>query len=359
MVVDAYLVYSFIRRLVTPFEKYPAYTAGLIDKDGNFLKSRNRFTPDERKALPMFDIMIINLKKLIAKFPFGKTRIATIAAALMLLRSKPSGKVHEEYIDEMFSLEEELHRTMEEVESVMEAPLLPLGKKTRFSIHTGGEFKQKRHHKNLGPVDDRHDVWHNYGDNKNKEEGSYHVVNNKSKKIVGTIAGSRNGKTKVLDVKTVDSTGKGPKMHNVYHKIMQSDHASAIVGHSHSEGGQKIWQRLSSMRGVSVHGWHKGKPVNLDPKNSEETHLSDDDLEDFPHDKASKEIYHTKLVASLHKKKTIKEDGVAANSVGAGGISGLGSPPDVVVVPPKAAQNYKKKTKADIIMGIVKRKPVG
>jgi hypothetical protein len=108
MVVDAYLVYSFIRRLVTPFEKYPAYTAGLIDKNGNFTKSRNMFTPDERKALPLFDIMIINLKKLIAKFPLGKTRLATIAAALLLLRSKPTAKkVHEDYTDELFTLEEE------------------------------------------------------------------------------------------------------------------------------------------------------------------------------------------------------------------------------------------------------------
>jgi len=123
MVVDAYLVYSFIRKLVTPFEKYPAYTAGLIDKSGNFTKSRNRFTPDERKALPMFDIMIINLKRLIGKLPLGKTRIATIAAALMLLRSKPTvhaKKIKEDYTDELFTLEEDLIKTMKEVESVME-----------------------------------------------------------------------------------------------------------------------------------------------------------------------------------------------------------------------------------------------
>lgn len=121
MVVDAYLVYSFIRRLVTPFEKYPAFKAGLIDKDGNFTKSRNMFTPDERKALPLFDIMIINLKRLIAKVPLGKTRIATIAAALLLLRSKPTAKkVQESYADELYLLEEELLKTMAEVESVME-----------------------------------------------------------------------------------------------------------------------------------------------------------------------------------------------------------------------------------------------
>ena len=116
MVVDAYLVYSFIKRLVTPFNKYPAFTAGLIDENGNFLKDRKNFSPDEKKALPLFDIMIINLKKLIAKVPFGKTRIATIAAALMLLRSKPSKKVNEDVEFDYDTLEEDFYRTMAEVE---------------------------------------------------------------------------------------------------------------------------------------------------------------------------------------------------------------------------------------------------
>lgn len=124
MVVDAYLVYSFIRRLVTPFNKYPAFTAGLIDDKGNFLKDRKYFTPDERKALPLFDIMIINLKKLIAKVPFGKTRVATIAAALMLLRSSPSKTIKKikEDIDEdiLTNLEENFNKTMIEVEMVLE-----------------------------------------------------------------------------------------------------------------------------------------------------------------------------------------------------------------------------------------------
>ena len=350
MVVDAYLVYSFIRRLVTPFEKYPAFKAGLIDADGNFTKTRDKFTPDERKALPIFDIMIINLKKLIAKVPLGKTRIATIAAALMLLRSKPSAKkVQEDYIDELFSLEEELLKTMEEVESVMEAPLIDIKKKERLSIYTGSKFKQGPYHKNLGAIDANHDLWHNFVDN--EKAGRYHVVNNKTKKIVGTIGGNRNGKTKVLDIGITDSTGEGPKMHKVYHKILQSGHSTTLVGHSHSEGGQKIWQNLSSMRGVSVHGWHKNKPVNLEPKDPEDTHATDKESEE---DKSSKDVFNTKLVASLHKRKTVNEDGAIVNTTS--GIAGL--TPDTIGVPKKAADKYKKRNKSDIIMGVIKRKPI-
>jgi len=120
MVVNAFLVYQFIKRLVTPFNKMPAYEAGLIDANGNFLKHRNSFTPEDRKKLQMFDIMIINLKKLIAKVPFGKTRIATIAAALYLIRSKPGKNVNEELILDDTSLEEGFNKIMKEVESIYE-----------------------------------------------------------------------------------------------------------------------------------------------------------------------------------------------------------------------------------------------
>ena len=87
MVVDLFLVYSFIRRLATPFEKWPAYELGIIDKDGNILKKRkNLLTIKERNAFGIFDVMILNLKKLLAKVPGGSSRIASYAAALYLIR---------------------------------------------------------------------------------------------------------------------------------------------------------------------------------------------------------------------------------------------------------------------------------
>jgi len=126
MVVDAFLVYNFIKRLVTPFNKMPAYEAGLIDENGNFLKDRRKFTSDEKKKLQLFDVMIINLKKLIAKVPLGKTRIATIAAALYLLKSKPGKNVNEELFIEDYNLEENFLKTMEEVERILEDGTPPI-----------------------------------------------------------------------------------------------------------------------------------------------------------------------------------------------------------------------------------------
>jgi hypothetical protein len=116
MLVDTFMVYQFIKKLITPFNKMPAYERGLIDDKGNFLRDRKYYSPEDKKALGLFDTMIINLKKLIAKLPAGNTRIATMAAALMLLRTSPVKKMNEEaFINGMFGLEDQLKTTMEEL----------------------------------------------------------------------------------------------------------------------------------------------------------------------------------------------------------------------------------------------------
>lgn len=85
--IDLFLVYQFIKRLATPFEKWDAYELGIIDKDGNILKKRKELrTVKERAAWGKFDVMISKLKKLLAKVPGGQTRLASYAAALWLIK---------------------------------------------------------------------------------------------------------------------------------------------------------------------------------------------------------------------------------------------------------------------------------
>lgn len=87
MIVDLFLVYQFVRRLATPFNKWEAYKLGIIDEKGNVLIKRKDFTrAEQRKAWGIFDIMIANIKKLLAKVPGGSSRIASYAAALYLIR---------------------------------------------------------------------------------------------------------------------------------------------------------------------------------------------------------------------------------------------------------------------------------
>jgi len=89
MVVDLFLVFQFIRKLVTPFNKWPAYQEGVIDDKGNVLIKRKDLTKNsQRKAFGVFDQMILNIKKLLAKVPGGSSRLGTYAAALWLIKEE-------------------------------------------------------------------------------------------------------------------------------------------------------------------------------------------------------------------------------------------------------------------------------
>jgi hypothetical protein len=185
--------------------------------------------------------------------------------------------------------------------TLSEAPLLTSIKKDQsFDDDVGTKMRDYHAGEKIARIDDDHDLHHEH--DKVINQTTYRVRNNKSGVITGSVNGRRNRKTGTFSIETAESIGKGPKMHKVYRKILQTGHSRTLVGNSHSEGGQKIWQRLSSEKGVSVHGWKDNKSVNLDPKDSEETHVTKPETKGDP---AAKDIYRTKLVASLHARKTV------------------------------------------------------
>jgi hypothetical protein len=81
--LDAWLVYRFIKTLVTPWDETEAFRQGIIDGSGNLLKK----DPDS-DAYTLFDRLVFNIKRLIEKIPGGKSKIATYAAALYLIREE-------------------------------------------------------------------------------------------------------------------------------------------------------------------------------------------------------------------------------------------------------------------------------
>lgn len=90
--VDLVLIYQFIKRLTTPFNETEAFKLGIIDKDGKKLKSPD--TKEEQKAYGYFDRLVFNVKKLIEKAPGGKSKVASFAAALFLIRESVHLKPH-------------------------------------------------------------------------------------------------------------------------------------------------------------------------------------------------------------------------------------------------------------------------
>ena len=85
-VVDIFMVYQFLKRLATPFNKWDAFKEGVISAKGDILIKKNKRTQKQKKSFQIFDVMILKLKRLLGKIPGGKTRIASYAASLWLIK---------------------------------------------------------------------------------------------------------------------------------------------------------------------------------------------------------------------------------------------------------------------------------
>jgi hypothetical protein len=88
-IVDLFLVYNFVSRLITPYDQWDAYKLGIIDEKGKVLRKRNTLTTDEeKKAWGYFDILANNIKKIIQKLPGGESKLVSYAAAGLLLKEQ-------------------------------------------------------------------------------------------------------------------------------------------------------------------------------------------------------------------------------------------------------------------------------
>jgi len=132
-VIDLYLAYRFLKNLVLPFEKWEAYKTGVIDKDGAILIPKKDRTPAQRDSFGYFDLIGMNLKKLLGKLPGGKSAIASYAAALLLLKEYNKKEVKEDFNDyvDMDWLQKEFNVCLAEAEELFkeegEAPTNNVG----------------------------------------------------------------------------------------------------------------------------------------------------------------------------------------------------------------------------------------
>lgn len=112
-IIDTMIVYQILRKLVTPFIQMPAYHMSIIDEKGDFLKKVSTLTTSEKETVTTLDVLVINLKRILGKLPGGASRLASLAAALYLIRAH--GKVNESNIvNTLFTLEEDFNRYLAE-----------------------------------------------------------------------------------------------------------------------------------------------------------------------------------------------------------------------------------------------------
>ena len=106
--IDALITFRFLKLLVTPFNKTKAYELGIIDERGkNLIKGKDLTTFEQKNAYTILHKLVFNVKKLIEKLPGGKTRIASYAAALFLIKENTE-------MDDFTLLEKEFHKYLKD-----------------------------------------------------------------------------------------------------------------------------------------------------------------------------------------------------------------------------------------------------
>lgn len=152
--IDIFLVYQFLRRLVTPFDKWDAFKTGVIDKDGKVITKKNDRSDEQENSWGYYDKLTANLKKLLAKVPGGKSRLASFAAALLLLREENLDP------DDLDVLSEKLDSYMHEASMLVEEmPTNSVGAGEIAGLGVGAQGepgiskkKQNKHKKNIAKM---------------------------------------------------------------------------------------------------------------------------------------------------------------------------------------------------------------
>lgn len=112
--VDSIIAYRILRMLVTPFESTDAFRLGIIDKKGKELKKMEDLnTVDERDAYTILHRMIFRIKRIIEKVPVENKKLASMAAALALIKEHYNNK-------EPLDLEYQYLRLLENTDTLTE-----------------------------------------------------------------------------------------------------------------------------------------------------------------------------------------------------------------------------------------------
>ena len=93
---DLFYAFRFLRTLTKQWNQMEAFELGIIDENGKVLKKAKELTtPEEKSAYTVFHRLVFNIKRLLNKLPFGKSKLASYAAALFLIKEN-TGLTEEE-----------------------------------------------------------------------------------------------------------------------------------------------------------------------------------------------------------------------------------------------------------------------
>ena len=84
--IDTVIVFRVLKLLTTKWKDQAAFKEGLIDDKGKRIKKQKVDTSKRKNSYTFLHRLVFNLKRIIEMIPFGKTRIASYAAALFLIK---------------------------------------------------------------------------------------------------------------------------------------------------------------------------------------------------------------------------------------------------------------------------------
>ena len=99
-VVDTVIVFRILKMMTRKWEEMDAYKFGLIDDNGKRIKSKKPKTSEEKNSFTLLHRLVFNLKRVLELLPFGRTRLASYAASLALL--KEHFNIDGKYLEESF-----------------------------------------------------------------------------------------------------------------------------------------------------------------------------------------------------------------------------------------------------------------
>lgn len=133
------------------------------------------------------------------------------------------------------------------------------------------KYPERQGFKHIGTVRSTgHHVWHYHKDGYN--EFHFHDPHVKGKVDIAIASKSKqhpNGTSTHHIDSLVARDGSALKADKAYHYLI-TKHGIHVETDTQTLGSQAVWRKLAKHRDVSIHGWHKGKPVNVRP--GEEDH---------------------------------------------------------------------------------------
>lgn len=104
-IVTSFAVYKLLTEIIKPFTSMDVYSAGIIDANGNILKSENELTQQESRLMSPFTRLVIGIKRLVQALPGNRLKAdfnyLSTAAKAMAFECYQMGGTPELFLEEI------------------------------------------------------------------------------------------------------------------------------------------------------------------------------------------------------------------------------------------------------------------